>query len=100
MLQFGVMGATEGKIFVRYGNLSFSRLDDSLIAIDRDSGYCYSLNATGSRVWDMIATPTDVRTICDSLCRQFDVTPEVCLREVAEILSALRDAGLASEWRG
>jgi hypothetical protein len=92
--------STTSSIFVRSGNPGFFRLDDSLIAIDKESGYCYALNATSARIWELIAVPTCVSAIRDSLCREFDVDPERCLSDIQEILSALKDAELAMECRG
>lgn len=85
---------------VRSDNVPFSQLDDSFIAIDREAGYCYALNSTSGRIWEMISQPTPIESICDSLCREFDIAPETCLNDVKEFLSAMADAGLVSEWRG
>lgn len=86
-------------MIARSVNLGFFQLDDSLIAIDKQSGYCYALNSTGARIWEMLSSPARIESICDSLCTEFDVQPDVCSRDVAEIVSAMKDAGLVTIWR-
>jgi hypothetical protein len=85
---------------VRSEKLDFFRLDDSLIAIDKQGGYCYALNSTSARIWELIATPTHIASIRDLLCQEFDVDPDDCLNDIAEIICEMKDAGIVSEWRG
>jgi hypothetical protein len=74
--------------------IPFSRLDDDILAIDQNAGYCYSLNASAARVWDLILTPTSVGSICATLCGEFAVDHETCLRDVSDLLGVMREAGL------
>jgi hypothetical protein len=52
---------------VKFAPETFSQLDDELLAIDAQAGYCYSLNETAGRVWDLIATPMSLDAICAQL---------------------------------
>jgi hypothetical protein len=78
----------------RAENLPSYKVDDSLIFLDRQGGYCYALNPTGARIWDLIAHPVSVADICDTLCGEFAVDRETCEREVIEILDEMRKAEL------
>jgi coenzyme PQQ synthesis protein D (PqqD) len=82
---------------VRSANLGFFPLDDSMIAIDRQSGYCYALNKTSARIWELIEAPVSEESICQTLCEEFAVEPAACLVDVREILLTMRSAGLLSE---
>lgn len=62
--------------------------------MDERAGYCYSLNASAAKIWDLIHTPTSVGSICAVLCEEFAVDPETCIQDVSELLSAMREAGL------
>jgi Coenzyme PQQ synthesis protein D (PqqD) len=73
-----------------------SRLDDDLLAIDERGGYCYSMNASAARVWELVATPAVVDDVCTVLCGEFDVDRETCMRDVSAILAAMREAGLVN----
>ena len=81
-------------LIARSDTLPFSRVDDSIIAIDRHSGYCFAMNATSSRVWELISTPIRLGSLCDCLCDEFDVDRETCLKDVMSILSEMNENGL------
>ncbi len=78
----------------RVKDILFSQLDDELVAIDAQAGYCYSLNETAGRVWELIAAPISLSAICAQLCREYRVDEATCLREVSAMVEGLRKAGL------
>ena len=78
----------------RSKDIAFSQLDAELLAIDAQAGYCYSLNETAGRVWDLIAAPTSIETICAQLRKEYAVDDVSCLREVTALLQGLCDAEL------
>ncbi len=85
----------EAHTIVRRGKeVLFSQLDDELLAIDAEYGYCYSLNETAGRVWELIATPLAVSAVCARLCNEYTVDEATCLREVTALLKRLYAAGL------
>ncbi len=72
---------------VRRGrDISFSELDEELLAIDAQAGYCYSLNESAGRVWALIPAPIEVSEICARLRREYDVDEATCLNEVIRLL--------------
>ncbi len=75
-------------------DIPFSLLDNELLAIDSQAGYCYSLNTTAGRVWDLIATPLSLDAICVQLRKEYTVDEQTCRREVTALLQGLFDAGL------
>jgi hypothetical protein len=94
-------GAERGGIDARCvvsGNpdIPCSRLDGDLLAIDEQGGYCYSMNASAARVWELVATPTAVADVCAVLCGEFEVDQETCMRDVSAILAAMLEAGLVN----
>ncbi len=70
------------------------RVDDSLILLDREGGYCYALNSTSARIWALISESASVASVCDTLCREFAVDRDTCEREVIDIIEAMRKAEL------
>ena len=84
-------------LVARSAKLPFSRVDDSIIAIDREQGYCFAMNVTSARVWELISTPIRVSSLCDTLCTEFDVDPETCRKDVQSILSEMKENGLLRE---
>jgi hypothetical protein len=75
-------------------NVAFSRLHEDLLGIDERAGYCYSLNASAARIWELAAYPVSVEEVCSILCAEFDIDSLTCAREVIEFLSAMRESGL------
>ena len=90
----GASGLNAGSLVSSNKEIVFSRLDDDLLAMDERAGYCYSLNVSAARVWELIRIPTSVEYLCLTLCSEFQVDPETCLRDVTELLAELREAGL------
>jgi hypothetical protein len=87
-------------IVKRTKDILFSRLDEELLAIDSQAGYCYSLNDTAGRVWDLIVTPLSIDAICTQLRQEFNVDEATCLREVTALLKRLCEAGLVETNNG
>jgi hypothetical protein len=91
------MNATKlhsNSIVQRGKDIPFSKLDDELLAIDAQAGYCYSLNETAGRVWDLIAAPTSFDAICAQLRREYAIDEPTCRNQVTTLLQGLCDAGL------
>ncbi len=78
----------------RSRDVLFSKLDDELLGIDAQAGYYYAMNESAGRVWEIIAEPVTVQTICTQLRKEFAVPPEECERDVLTLLESLSDAGL------
>jgi hypothetical protein len=83
---------TPQTIFTRKADVPFSQLDDELLAIDAQAGYCYSINETAGRVWSLIATPMSLEAICAQLQREYAVEEPTCRSEVTMLLQGLCDA--------
>ena len=49
----------------------------------------YTLSGVGPRVWTLLRQAVSSRQIVDTLCEEYDVSPEVAARDVAEFLDAL-----------
>ena len=79
---------------MRLSSTHFSRLDDAYLAIDAQQGYCYSLNATAGRVWELADQPVTVEDLCRQLQEEYAVKEEECRREVLALLGSLQQAGL------
>ena len=78
----------------RSNEVVFSRLDDELIAIDAEVGYCYSLNESAARIWDLLEAPASAESVCGRLRDEYAVDEATCLADVTRTLDDLRAAGL------
>jgi len=78
----------------RSADIVFSNLDDELLAIDAQAGYCYSMNETAGRVWALISSPVSIKDLCSQLEKEYRVAEGVCLQEVLPLVQKLYDSGL------
>ena len=53
------------------------------------TGAYVGLNAMGVRIWDLLAEPHELETLCAILVRDFEVTPEICRAETQAFLDTL-----------
>jgi len=85
---------TIDSVVYRSSNVVFSKLDDELLAIDSQAGYCYSMNETAGRIWEMISSPVSISELCSQLKNEYTVDENVCLQEVLPLVQNLYDSGL------
>ena len=78
----------------RSGQAIFALVDGDVVALDVEKGVCFGLNATGSRVWEMLDQAQCGRQMCARLMQDYAVDPATCEREVLELIHALVAEGL------
>lgn len=74
--------------------VTFDQLEQEHYAVDSKAGYFYNLNETGNRIWELLATPRSVNGLCIELQKEYRIDAATCLRQVTQILTQLREAGL------
>jgi hypothetical protein len=74
--------------------------DESVIVPVRnrvgDLDSVFTLNDVASRVWDLLDGNNSVEAIISTVCREYEVTPEVARTDVSELLRTLEEAQLVS----
>ena len=70
------------------------RLEDEVVLVNLQTNHIYSLNATGSRVWELLDVPRTRAEVVDALVAEFDVERATIERETDELLASLSDAQL------
>ena len=71
-----------------------AKIDDEIVALSIEHGICYGMNRVGSRIWTLLAKPIRICDLCAALLAEYRVDPEVCERQVLELLEELRAEGL------
>jgi hypothetical protein len=69
-------------------------VDDEAVILSMPTGEMFELNATGTRVWQLIQQPVTVGELRDRLVESYDVDPETCLRDLLQLLQDLAARGL------
>ena len=75
---------------VRSEDFITSTIDNDLVMMSLEKGTYYGLDAVGSHVWDQLAQPVTVQTLCHQLTEMFDVDLEQCQQDVLAFLTELQ----------
>jgi hypothetical protein len=70
-------------------------IDGGAVLVNMASGQCFELNKVGLEIWHGIEGRQTPREIHDVLAGRYDVDSAVLMLDVANLLEALVDAGLA-----
>jgi len=65
-----------------------------LVGLDVERGTCYGFNATATRIWQLIETPTTVDALAATLIAEHEVDEAECRAGLAALLAALDTEGL------
>ena len=80
------MTVTLDSVIQRNPSMIFTDLDDIVVMMDADEGKYYEFDAIGAHIWTLLERPRPVAVICEVLLGEYEVTPEVCRRDVMAFL--------------
>ena len=90
----GVESISENSIVSASAGVVSCDLVGSAALLNMRSNIYYTLNAVGSRVWDLIQQPKSVSAICADILARYEVDAKRCHDDVIALLRDLNDAGL------
>ena len=91
MINFKKSAGKIGKVKKDYGiNL------DTIINKNLEIDEYFMMNEVGSRIWDIITQPINVKGIVETLRSEYEVDEETCKDTVVEFLGRLNHAELIS----
>ena len=73
-----------------------SEIDGEIVALSIEQGTCYGMNQVCSHIWTLLAKPTRICDLCAALLAAYRVDPDVCERQVLDLLEELRAEGLVA----
>lgn len=85
---------SDDALLVRAQNIVFSDLDNELIMISSEAGKVFSLNAVARHAWMAMAEPITFGALCEVLRGAFEVEPQQCADDTAELVASLEHLGL------
>ena len=53
-----------------------------LMAMSVQRGTCYGFNAVATRIWELLAEPRSLDSLCEQLLREYEVEEGDCRRDV------------------
>lgn len=71
-----------------------TQLDGQVVLLHFESGTFYHIGGTGLRVWELCGDGAKVETVVETLCHEFEVTPDQCLADLTPMLTALKDSSI------
>lgn len=72
----------------------FQEIEGETVLLDLEREHYYSLDAVGSRIWQLLAEHGDVDKLVSAMLTEFDVDEATLRRDVAELLERLKAEGL------
>lgn len=69
-------------------------IDDEIVALSIERGTCYGMNRVASRIWALLEKPIRIGDLCATLVATYKVDPDICERQVLDLLEELRAEGL------
>ena len=88
------MNVTLESVAERNPAMIFTDLDDTVVMMDADKGMYYELDPIATRVWTLLETARSVAEVCDVLAGEYDVSSEVCRRDVLALLRQAQELGI------
>ena len=71
-------------------------LDGEKVMMNLDKGEYFMMTEVGSRIWEIISEPINVKEIISTLRNEYEVDEETCKDTVIEFLGRLDNADLIS----
>jgi hypothetical protein len=76
-------------IVKKQGDWLAAKVGEELVMMSAEKGNYIGLSEVGTRIWELIETPQDLKVLCARLEQEFEVAPETCRSEVEEFLNEL-----------
>ena len=77
------------KYTVAKQDVAWRRVDDEVLVLHLRTGYYYSLNETGARLWEELAAGTGFSSACAVLAREFAVEADAARADAEAVLAEL-----------
>ena len=85
---------TSATVVARRDGFIETAIDDEIVALSIERGTCYGLNRVGSRIWNLLEKPIRISDLCATLVATYKVDPDICERQVLDLLEEFRVEGL------
>ena len=87
---------TSTTLFTRNPNLVAANIDGDLVMMSIEQGEYFGITGVGSRVWELLATPTTVADIARVICTEYAVEEAACQADMQTFVEELIQLGLVS----
>jgi hypothetical protein len=78
----------------RVSSLPYQKLNEEVLVVDPRTREVHLLNATATRIWDLLEKPHTAEQLVAILTDEFEATPEALRADVQTLLTELGSKGL------
>ena len=89
-------GVNINSVITKNQEIDDTDLDGEKVMMNLDKGQYFMMNEVGSRIWEIISEPINVKEIISTLRNEYEVDEETCKDTVIEFLGRLDNADLIS----
>jgi PqqD family protein of HPr-rel-A system len=82
------------RVLRRASSLPFQKLDQEVLVVDPRTRAVHLLNATATRVWELLETGATRAQLLATLSLEFDAAPETIGLDLGKLLDDLEQRGL------
>jgi len=77
----------------RDGDWLSARVGAEIMMMSAKKGNYLGLTEVGARIWELIETPQNMDSLCDTLQQEFEVDAETCRTDVETFLTQMEKHG-------
>lgn len=77
------------KVYRRTAATLFAEIDQDVVALQPDRGYCFGMEEVTAEVWRMLAEPTTEQALGDRLMTLYEVEADTCRRDISALLQQM-----------
>lgn len=71
-----------------------TEIDGETVLLSIDKGNYYGMNQILTAIWNWLGEPTTVSDICKKMTETYEVSAEVCEKDIMKVLGDLQKEGL------
>ncbi len=71
-----------------------SKIHEEIVLFDDQQGSYFALDLVGSKIWELLQEPRTLNDIVTELCSVFEVSEEVCRKDVTGFLNQMMEKNL------
>lgn len=85
---------TPDSVVCRSQNQVSTEIDGEAVLLSIEKGKYYGMNKILTAIWNWLEQPTRVSEVCTKILESYEVSDDVCRKDVMRILGELHNEGL------
>jgi hypothetical protein len=81
-------------IVIRSGKTAWQIVQEKVVVVTPETKKIHILYGSGSRIWQYLDKPKDLRQILKALCDEYDVNHQQAEKDIKEFIRQLNDKGI------